>query len=38
MTAGNVNVTGDVIADGVSLKYHVHTGVTSGGADTGQPK
>jgi phage baseplate assembly protein V len=27
---GNVNVTGDVIADGISLKHHVHPG-------TGEP-
>lgn len=25
--AGNVNVTGDVIADGISLKSHTHTGM-----------
>lgn len=35
--AGNVNVTGDVIADGVSLKTHVHGGVEPGGGTTGQP-
>jgi hypothetical protein len=33
----NVNVTGDVIADGVSLKTHIHSGVTSGPSNTGQP-
>jgi phage baseplate assembly protein V len=36
--SGNVHVTGDVIADGVSLKNHVHTGVTLGTADSGKPK
>lgn len=25
---GNVNVIGDVIADGISLKNHTHTGTT----------
>jgi len=33
----NVNVTGDVIADGISLKTHVHSDVQSGKSDTGQP-
>jgi len=33
----NVNVTGDVIADGVSLKTHIHSGVTPGQSNTGQP-
>jgi len=28
---GNVNVTGDVIADGISLKNHVHPENDSGG-------
>ncbi|MDR7865168.1 MAG: phage baseplate assembly protein V [Sporomusaceae bacterium] len=39
VAGGNVNVTGDVIADGISLKQHVHpesigtqTGPPSGGA------
>ena len=35
---GNVNVTGDVIADGISLKTHVHGGVTSGGSITSSPQ
>lgn len=35
--AGNVRVTGDVIADGISLKTHVHGGVEPGGGTTGQP-
>lgn len=35
----NVIVTGgDVVADGISLKTHVHTGVQSGASDTGAPK
>lgn len=33
----NVNVTGDVIADDISLKTHVHSGVTSGPSNTGEP-
>lgn len=35
---GTVTVMGDVIADGVSLKDHVHGGVVPGGSDTGGPK
>lgn len=35
---GNVIVNGDVIADGISLKNHVHSGVTAGGDNTGQPQ
>lgn len=40
---GNMHVTGgiitdaDVNADGVSVKTHVHTGVTTGGSNTGGP-
>lgn len=34
----NVIVKGDVIADGISLKNHVHGGVTAGGDNTGQPQ
>lgn len=34
---GNIIVNGDVIADGISLKVHVHSGVMAGGATTGQP-
>ena len=34
---GNITVKGDVIADGISLKNHVHTGVTSGTSTTGVP-
>ncbi len=35
---GNVNITGDVVADGISLKTHVHSDVMSGLSDTGPPK
>ena len=34
---GPVDVTGDVTAGGKSLVTHVHSGVTSGGSNTGQP-
>lgn len=34
---GTVTVTGDVIADGISLKTHKHGGVTTGGGQTGVP-
>ena len=34
----NVIVNGDVIADGISLKNHVHGGVTAGGDNMGQPQ
>lgn len=34
---GNVVVNGDVIADGISLKTHVHSGVQRGGSNTDQP-
>ncbi len=45
-TDGNINVTNatinvtncDVIADGISLKNHVHGGVVSGGSTTGTPQ
>lgn len=37
MAAANVNVTGDVIADGISLKEHVHPENDSGGP-TGPPE
>lgn len=36
-TEGNVNVNGDVIADGVSLKHHKHDKVKTGNAVTGEP-
>jgi hypothetical protein len=33
-----INLTGgDVIADGISLKNHTHSGVVVGGANTGKP-
>lgn len=32
-----IETTGDVIAGGVSLRQHVHTGVTSGGGLSGVP-
>lgn len=35
---GTLEVTGDVIADGVSLKGHTHSGVTAGPASTGAPE
>lgn len=35
---GTVTVAGDVVADGISLKTHVHGGVVAGPADTGGPK
>lgn len=36
---GSFHVTsGDVVADNISLKGHVHGGVLSGGSDTGGPK
>lgn len=34
---GTVTVQGDVIADGVSLKTHLHGGVTSGSGQSGGP-
>ena len=34
---GDVNVTGDVTAGNISLKTHVHSGVQSGGDNTGAP-
>ncbi len=36
IAAGNVNVTGDVIADGISLKTHIHP-ENDGGGPTGPP-
>lgn len=38
IAAGNVNVTGDVVADGISLKNHIHGGVESGGSTTSKPQ
>lgn len=34
---GDVEVTGDVVASGVSLVHHTHGGVQSGGANTEEP-
>jgi len=34
---GPITVTNDVVAGGKSLKTHVHSGVTSGGSNTGAP-
>ncbi|WP_062560612.1 phage baseplate assembly protein V [Paracoccus aminovorans] len=34
---GDVEVTGDVVASGVSLVHHTHGGVQRGGADTEEP-
>lgn len=35
---GDVTVTGDVIADGISLKTHVHGGVVPGSGNSGEPE
>lgn len=35
---GDVTVAGDVIADGISLKNHIHGGVASGDSTTGDPQ
>lgn len=36
---GNITVTGgDVVADGISLKNHTHSGVVPGGGSTGKPQ
>lgn len=32
-----LEVTGDVVANGISLEHHVHSGVQSGGSNTGEP-
>lgn len=34
---GDIEVTGDVIASGVSLVHHTHSGVVPGAANTGEP-
>lgn len=36
--SGNLTTTGDVVAGAISLKNHLHGGVTTGGSDTGVPK
>lgn len=33
----NITITGDVIADGISLKTHVHGGIIIGGDETAEP-
>lgn len=35
---GNLKTTGDMVAGSISQQHHIHTGVQSGPADTGQPK
>lgn len=35
---GPVNVTNDVIANGISVKNHTHSGVQSGSGNTGKPQ
>ena len=35
---GDLEATGDVRAAGVSLQHHVHTGVETGGGETGPPQ
>lgn len=34
---GDIEVTGDVTASGISLKHHTHGGVQPGSADTSEP-
>lgn len=34
---GNIEVTGDVVASGVSLVHHTHGGITPGPNNTGEP-
>lgn len=38
MFTGNIEATGDVKAGPISLQGHVHSGVTTGGSDTGAAK
>jgi hypothetical protein len=35
--SGNITTSGDVTAGTVSLKTHIHSGVTTGGGDSGPP-
>lgn len=35
---GNINLTGDILVDGISFKNHIHSGITIGPDDTGKPK
>ena len=37
LITGTLTITGDVTGDGIDLKNHVHSGVQSGGDDTGPP-
>lgn len=34
---GSINATGEVTANGINLSTHTHSGVQSGGSNTGQP-
>jgi phage baseplate assembly protein gpV len=34
---GDIEVTGDVVASGISLVHHTHGGVQQGGANTKEP-
>jgi phage gp45-like len=34
---GGITTTGDVVANGISLENHLHTGVQSGTSETGKP-
>jgi len=36
-TPGGINATGDILGEGVNIKTHVHSGVTTGSGDTGPP-
>jgi phage baseplate assembly protein gpV len=35
---GNITCTGDVVAGGISLRNHTHSGVEPGGGNTGGPQ
>lgn len=35
--SGSITATGDISGQGVSMKNHVHSGVTTGGSNTGAP-
>lgn len=35
---GTLTATSDVVADGISLKSHVHGGVQSGSSETSEPQ
>ena len=34
---GNIHATGDIVAGTISLEHHTHSGVTTGGGNTGVP-